>query len=154
MWYHLSYPRMVVLITSYYKGKDNVMTVAWHTPLSFNPPLFGILVGKTRFSHMLIKKSKEFGVNFINKKLEKQMLICGTISGKTKDKFKEAKLTRKKAKFISTPLIKEAVAWFECKVVKEIEIGDHTLFVGKILNWEEIKKGRIFQKSGKKFIFI
>jgi flavin reductase (DIM6/NTAB) family NADH-FMN oxidoreductase RutF len=145
---------MVVLITSQYKEKDNIMTVAWHSPLSFNPPLFGIAIGKTRFSHNLIKKSKEFGVNFIDRKLEKAMLICGSISGRGKDKFKEAKLTRKKAKYISAPLIKEAVAWLECKVVKTIDVGDHTFFVGEVLGWEEKGKERIFQKFGRKFLTL
>jgi len=109
---------MVILITSKYKEKDNVMTAAWHSPISFDPSLYAIVIGKEGFSHELIEKSKEFGVNFVDSKIKKKVLCCGRISGKDRDKFKFCGLTRKKSKKIKAPLVEEAVAWYECKVIE------------------------------------
>lgn len=37
------------------------------------------------------------------------------------------------AKFIKPPLIEDAVANFECKVVSQLDTGDHTIFVGEVV---------------------
>ena len=58
------YPRQVILVTSRaevksrfstkHEKKDNIMTLSWHTPLSFNPELYAIIIGKSRFSYQLV----------------------------------------------------------------------------------------------------
>ena len=145
---------MVVLITSKYKEKDNIMVAAWHSPISFDPPLYAIAIGKDKFSHSLIKKSGEFGVNFVDSKIEEAVLCCGRTSGKDKDKFESCSLTRKKAEKIKAPLVEEAVAWYECRVVDESDTGDHTLFIGEVLSWQEKRKGRLYHKSGNEFVSL
>jgi flavin reductase (DIM6/NTAB) family NADH-FMN oxidoreductase RutF len=118
-------------------------------PVSFNPKLYAIAVGKTRFSCEMIKKSKAFVVNFIPFELKKEVLVCGTKSGMHVDKFKEAKLTKEEASSVDCPMIKEALGYMECEVVDEIEAGDHIIFIGKILNSDVKKEGeRLMQKAG------
>jgi flavin reductase (DIM6/NTAB) family NADH-FMN oxidoreductase RutF len=51
-------PRQTILLTCRWKGRDNIMTLDWHTPLSFDPMLYAVSIGKTRFSLNLVKKSK------------------------------------------------------------------------------------------------
>jgi len=63
----------------------------------------------------------------------KEVLYCGTHSGRDVDKFKETGLVAVPAKNVRPPLIEECVANFECRVVGEIETGDHTIFVGEIV---------------------
>ena len=40
--YGLFEPRPVVLLTTWHKGIANVMTMAWHTTMEFEPPLVGL----------------------------------------------------------------------------------------------------------------
>ncbi len=135
-------PRQVVLVTcreemnilGKKEVKDNIITIAWHMPVSFDPPLYAISVGKTRFSCEIIKKSKAFAVNFISFELKNQALFCGTKSGIHIDKFKEAELTKEECKNLDCPRIKEALAYIECEVTNEIDAGDHIIFIGKIIN--------------------
>ncbi len=115
------------------EGKPNIITIAWSIPLSMSPPLVAISVGKTRYSHQLIKNTKEFVINIPSKGLAKQATICGSLSGRTVDKFKRSGLTPEPARCVKPPLIKECIAHLECQLVNEIETGDHTLFVGKVL---------------------
>ncbi len=138
-------PRQTILVTTRYKEKDNIITLDWHMPVSFFPPLYAIAVGKTRFSHNLIKKSKVFVVNFMPFELKEKVLFCGRNSGRNMDKFKEAKLEKEESEKIDCPRLKDAIAFLECKVVKEIDAGDHTIFIGEILNHKlKIKEKRVF----------
>jgi flavin reductase (DIM6/NTAB) family NADH-FMN oxidoreductase RutF len=148
----LTNPRQIILVTSRAKGKDNIITLDWHTPLSFEPMLYAICVGKNRFSLELIRKSKVFVVNFMAKDFEKEILFCGRNSGKEIDKFKETGFEKEESKIINCPRIKQALGYLECKVEKEIEAGDHILFLAKVLKSELKKKEkRLFHLFGDKF---
>lgn len=138
-------PRQTVLVTSRAKTeifgkeieKDNIITVDWHTPISFNPEIYGIAIGKTRFSHELIKKSRSFVINFMPFEKQKDVLFCGRNSGKTIDKFKKTDLTKEEAETIDCPIVGECVAFLECELIQELELGDHTFFIGKILRKQQ-----------------
>lgn len=60
-------------------------------------------------------------------------LFCGRISGRDCDKFKEANLTPQPPRKINTPIIKECIAHLECKLHSQFTTGDHTIFVGEIV---------------------
>ena len=106
----------------------------WHTPLSFNPMMYAISIGKTSYSLELIKKSKVFVVNFMSKDYEKQVLFCGRHSGRDFDKFAQTGLIKEEAEKINCPRIKETLGFLECKVLQEIEVGDHILFIAEVVN--------------------
>ncbi|MBW2984503.1 flavin reductase family protein [Candidatus Woesearchaeota archaeon] len=145
----LTSPRQTILVTSRYSGKDNIIALSWHAPVSFTPELYAIMVGHTRFSHDLIKNSKVFCVNFMSIEHEKEVLACGTSSGRSSDKFEKAGLTKGESEKIDCPRIKEALGYLECKVVNAVKAGDHTIFVGEVVNSESKKKGkRILQDNG------
>ena len=122
-------------------------------PLSFGPMMYAISIGKTRFSLELIKKAKCFVINFMSKDFEKEIIYCGYHSGRNVDKFKETGLEKEEAEKINCPRIKQAIGWFECKVVQEIEVGDHILFIAEIVNAGLKEKGakRLFHLWGKNF---
>jgi flavin reductase (DIM6/NTAB) family NADH-FMN oxidoreductase RutF len=66
-------------------------------------------------------------------KILKETLFCGRRSGRNYDKFKEASLTPSPAKKVKPPIIKECVAHVECKLHSQFAAGDHTIFVGEIV---------------------
>ncbi len=124
----------VVLVSMRLKEKLNIVTIAWHAPVSKNPPLLAICVARSHFSSELITESKEFVVNIPSSELIDEVKLCGSFSGRDRDKFKEAKLNTLDAEKVSAPLIKECIAHIECKVGNIYEIGDHNLFVGEVLS--------------------
>jgi flavin reductase (DIM6/NTAB) family NADH-FMN oxidoreductase RutF len=156
-------PGEVVLVTSHYKGKNNVLTVAWHTPVAHNPPMVGIAIKKNRYSHQLIKEEKEFVMNIPDITLLEIVKFCGSVSGREVNKFKEMELTISLSKTINSPRIEECIGWLECKVITSVECGTHTFFIGKIMcsevrkemweenYWKEDVK-LIHHLGGKKFI--
>jgi len=132
--------------------KDNLFVLDWHMQTSFEPFLFAISVGKTRFSHQLIKESRVFAVNFMQYSLKDKVLYCGRRSGEHIDKFNEAGLTKQEAETIDCCRVKESLAFIECEVMQEIETGDHTIFVAKVTKQEEKEPGkRLFHLGGDNF---
>ncbi len=156
----LTDPRQVVLVSSRAEMdilgkkilKDNIITIAWHMPVSFEPNLYAVSIGKTRFSCGMIKKSKAFVVNFVPFSMQKEAVICGTKSGMHVDKFDEAKLKKEDAKSVDCARIKGALAYIECEVVNEVDAGDHIIFIGKVLSSEIKKNGKRLFQNEKSFI--
>jgi len=132
----LNGPRQVVLVTCRHKGRDNIITLAWHMPTSFSPSLYAISIGKSRFSHDLVSNSGVFCVNFMSAEHKNGIEVCGSVSGADTDKFKASGFDKEGCETIDCPRIKQALGFLECKVISSAETGDHTIFVGEILNSE------------------
>jgi flavin reductase (DIM6/NTAB) family NADH-FMN oxidoreductase RutF len=75
----------------------------------------------------------EFVVAFPGEKMRDAVALCGSTSGKYIDKFDEAHLTQVRAKRVSSPLVLEAAANIECKVLSYTNAGDHTVVIGEIV---------------------
>jgi len=132
--YRLLHPMHTVLVSCVGKtGKPNVLPLAWAMPTSHDPPLVAISMGLNRYSHALIEETKEFVINLPTGDIVNETLACGRISGKTIDKFSETGLTPLPAKKVKAPIIKECVAHLECKLHSQFKTGDHTVFVGEII---------------------
>ncbi len=127
------YPLRTYLVVSGVE-KPNVMTADWVVPLSFDPPLLGVAVGHTRHTHGLIREYREFVIAVPTLELLRDVWIAGTVSGRKGDKLDKLSITLMKSEKVRVPSIKECQANLECKLVKEVEVGDHTFFVGEIVN--------------------
>lgn len=133
--YHLLHPKMAFFLTSVSKkGKPNVMTCAWATPLSEEPPIVIVCVAKEAYTAELIKKTKEFVINIPTKELLKALWICGKTSGRDTDKFDKAGLKINKAKKVKSPIIAGCAGYIECKLLKAVEAGECYAFFGKVLS--------------------
>ncbi|MCK4477474.1 flavin reductase family protein [Candidatus Bathyarchaeota archaeon] len=132
--YKFLHPMHTVLVTCIGKaGKANIITLAWVMPASINPPLVAISVKPTRHSHGLVREAREFVVNIPTMKIVQETLFCGRRSGENCDKFKETKLTPLQAKTVEPPIIEECIAHLECKLEQTFTTGDHTIFVGRVV---------------------
>jgi flavin reductase (DIM6/NTAB) family NADH-FMN oxidoreductase RutF len=127
----------IALISVHHEGVTNAMTAAWNTPTSFQPPLINISIGTTRFTHDLIMGSKEFAINILSSDQMDLAVYCGNISGREVDKFKEQNIPTRKAKIIGAPLINGCAANIECKLHSYFLTGDHTVFVGETVAYDE-----------------
>ena len=135
--YHLMHPKMTFFLTSISKdGKPNVMTCAWATPVSEEPPIVLVCVSKESYTAELIRESKEFVINIPSKRLLKALWICGRISGRDEDKFKRAGLKYRDAKVVKPPLVDNCLSYIECKLWKGIEAGECYAFFGKVMHAE------------------
>ncbi|MDP8216303.1 MAG: flavin reductase family protein [Candidatus Kaelpia imicola] len=123
----------VILVTSHFRGINNIVTLSWQMPLSSKPRLFALSVSRKHFSNKLIKRSKELTINVPGRNLIKEVHFCGSYTGKRVNKFDKTGLTPTAADFIAAPLIEECFANIECKVCNMYNVGDHTLFIAEAL---------------------
>ena len=52
-------PGPVVLVSSTYKGKQNIMTMGWHTVMEFSPSLIGCIIAESNHSYEMVRGSGE-----------------------------------------------------------------------------------------------
>jgi flavin reductase (DIM6/NTAB) family NADH-FMN oxidoreductase RutF len=109
------------------------MTVAWHSSISFKPPLYGIAVSPKRFTYQLITESREFGINFIPSEKASLAAAIGGTSGQQMDKFERFNIKKEKPVKTAAPILKDAYATYECKLVDSKPYGDHMWIVGEIV---------------------
>ncbi|MBN2565235.1 MAG: flavin reductase family protein [Candidatus Eisenbacteria bacterium] len=122
-----------VLASCRHGGKSNLITLAWTTCVSADPPMIAVAIAPVRFSHGLISRSGEFVLNVPSSDLLPAVWHCGTISGRDGDKFASSGLTEAPASMLDVPLVAECFAHIECRVAAAPVLGDHTLFVGEIM---------------------
>ena len=127
------YPKVAVIVTASARGRDDAMTAAWHSSISIKPPLYGIAIAPNRFTYQLITESREFGINFVP--LEKASLaaVIGGTSGQEMNKFERFNIEKEKPVKTTTPILKDAYAAYECKLVDSKPYGDHLWIVGEIV---------------------
>ena len=133
-WYYVLYPRPVIVISASADGHESAMAASWCSPISRNPPLVMVSIAPTRYTYELIRKSNEFAINVLDYRYYKEVNFLGTVSGRDySNKIERAKLHKTRAKKIKAPVISESTAVLECKLHKEIPMGDHVLVVGMVI---------------------
>lgn len=124
------YPGTVALVTVRHAGTRNVMSAGWHTALSADPPLYGVLIGRERATHPLVSASGRFALNFLRASFARAVQGAGVLSlSDGTDKFAALKLTED----ADEPLaLREAYLTYLCDVHDVVVTGDHGLFVGRV----------------------
>ena len=127
------FPVPAALLVSGTGETANLMTVSWIGIVSSAPPTIGVSLYKNRYSLELIRKNHEFTVNLPSAKHFREVDYCGLTTGRKRNKFKDIGFTPLPSSVINTPIIQECPYNIECKVTREIELGDYILILGEIL---------------------
>ncbi len=132
--HYLLHPQSTFLVTCCdAEAEPNIITIAWLMPVSVIPPLLALSIKPTRYSYGLIHANGEFVVNVGSLELAQPALFCGRRSGQNVNKFAETGLTPGKAKFVRPPIIQECLAHLECKLIQDIQTGDHHILTAEVL---------------------
>ena len=155
MFNDIMYPRQTVLVCAGSGEKSNLAAVDWAMPVSEKPPIVAISLHSGSLTLDLICSSMEFVIAIPTEKMRDAVLLCGTTSGKYIDKFSESGLTPVKAKKVTAPLVLEAAANLECRVLSYNSTGDHSIVIGEVVEEhlpkdEKIEEPLLFNKGGKK----
>ena len=113
----------VLLASAGRDRKPNVMAIGWGTiGVIWQRPVFIVLVRPSRYTFRLIQETGDFTVNVAPAALIETVTYCGTVSGRDHDKFKERRLTAFPTKNVTSPIIKECLINFECKVIHKNDL--------------------------------
>ena len=120
----------VTVVTAKHQNQQYGMTVNSFTSISLEPPLVSLVLRRLTHTHDLVEKSGEFAVTIL---AADQKELSDRFAGKfpeIKDRF-EGVPTEKLA--LDIPLLKGGLAYFNCKIVNSIPVGENTLFVAEVI---------------------
>jgi flavin reductase (DIM6/NTAB) family NADH-FMN oxidoreductase RutF len=113
--------------------RRNGMTINWVTQVSFDPKLMGVAVEREAFTHELVADGGVFSLNLVAeddraivRKFTKPVdvdLAAHTLNGFP---FHDGTT--------GAPVLDQAVAFLDCEVRQAVELGDHTLFLGEVVD--------------------
>ena len=113
--------------------RRNGMTINWVTQVSFDPKWIGVSIEQTAVTHELIEAGGCFGLSLID--LEDRAIV------RKFTKPVEVDLTAKTLngipyveKVTGAPILSQAVAYVDCAVRETVSVGDHTLFIGEVMD--------------------
>jgi flavin reductase (DIM6/NTAB) family NADH-FMN oxidoreductase RutF len=128
-------PSGLYIVGSTDKGdRRNGMTLNWATQLSFDPKWLGVGVEHGAFTHELITAGGVFALCIIDRedraivrKFTKPVDV--DLAAHTLNEF--ANFDRPAT---GAPVLAQSVAYVECEVRQTVEIGNHSLFLGEVVN--------------------
>src|SRR5262249_29648930 len=126
-------PGPVVLVSSAFEDRRNIMTMGWHTVMEFTPSLVGCVIAAGNHSFDLVRRSRECVINLPATELTDEVVGIGNSSGAEIDKFAAFNLTPERARRVNAPLIRECYANFECKLSDGALIDKYNFFIFEVV---------------------
>ncbi|MFH0844315.1 MAG: flavin reductase family protein [Pseudomonadota bacterium] len=122
-------PYGIYVLTSRFGERINGMVASWVSQISYDPPLLMVAVHPNRYSHELIKKSGHFTLHLISR--NQKGLISRFKGSDPRAKFDTLSWTEGKTE---CPILLECIGHMECVVKESYSPGNHTLFIGEIVD--------------------
>jgi flavin reductase (DIM6/NTAB) family NADH-FMN oxidoreductase RutF len=134
----------------------NTMTIGWAAiGYVWRKPIMMVAVRLSRHTFSIIENAEDFTVSIPSSDMKKEIMFCGTKSGRDYDKFKECDLQISDSQKVVTPIIKIPGLHYECKIVYKSAMDPeylnkdydttlypekdyHTLYFGEIMDCYEI----------------
>ncbi len=119
------------IMTAASQGEIAAGAVNWLSQASFKPPLVMAAVKSGSRLHELIEKSRGFVVNILRedqKSVAEAFFAPSKVEGTTINGYRFEPAPRTGA-----PILIDLPAWFEVLVTDVVKRGDHTIFVGEVV---------------------
>lgn len=135
--YSISYG--IYIVSSKKEGRLNGQIANTVFQTTSEPATIAVCINKENLTHEFITESKVFAVSVLEQETDMKFIgRFGFKSGRDGDKFEGVNY---KIGVTGSPVIMEnTLAFIEAEVIMEMDAGTHTLFIGKVVGAENIKK--------------
>lgn len=120
----------------------NGMTANWLSQVSFEPRLVAVAVESDAHTHGLINQGRAFSVNILeggdNSNGFALMEQFTKPQEQTGDKLGNIAYYTAAT---GAPILRDAIAWLDCELHDVITTGDHTLFIGRVVDGGSHREG-------------
>jgi len=126
-------PAGIYLLGSAANGRRNLMTHNLAMQVATEPKLLAVSVRADALTHELVQEGRVFSLCFLNR--QDRALVRG-FTKPASEGPEPGMLGGVAVRVGSTgaPVLAQAAAWLECEVRDELVLGDHTLFVGEVVD--------------------
>jgi len=128
----LIYPMPALLVGANVDDKPNFMAVAWGGIANSEPPMISVAIRHQRYTLRGIRQNLTFSVNVPSIDMVRETDYCGLTSGSKVNKVEVCQFKVFYGKLDNAPLIEQCPINLECKVVHILDLGSHSLIVGRI----------------------
>jgi flavin reductase (DIM6/NTAB) family NADH-FMN oxidoreductase RutF len=128
----------VTIITTRLGDDLHGMTANAVTSLSLDPLLVLVCVDKTADTHDILAKAGVFAVNILNKD---QSEISDRFAKKEFDGAHGLEDLPHTFAVTGAPILEGSIAYLDCRTVTEHHGGDHTIFIGEVVEAKELDDG-------------
>ena len=123
----------IYVLTTAHKETINGMIASWVSMISYEPPLIMAAIHPNRYSHRLLEKSGCFALNILS---QHQKDYLSRFKGPDPN-AKFAGINFKMGK-TGSPILSDCIGYLECKIAEHYKPGNHTLFIGEIVDAESL----------------
>ncbi len=153
----------VMILSCRREARVNMMAVSWLSWISTCPPLLGVSISPSCFSHDIIRETGDFVLNVPNAEMIPTVHQVGTTTGRSVDKMRVFDLVTVWGRTVKALTLSYAIGVLECQVTDFRKIGDHTFFIAKVLyaavdetawedgHWSE-SAGLVYYLGGDKYL--
>ncbi|HUU08851.1 MAG TPA: flavin reductase family protein [Dehalococcoidales bacterium] len=105
------------------------------------PPTVAVSINQNNLTHQFIKQSRVFSAAALCEATPLSFIgHFGFKSGRDIDKLKDVNYKIGKTK--APVVIDNAVAYLEAKVIQEVDVGTHTIFIGEVIDADILTEDR------------
>jgi len=128
------------IVTSKDGNRLNGQIVNTVIQVTSDPPRVAVIINKKNLTHELISNSQVFASCIIDESVTMKFIgLFGFKSGRDINKFESVKY---KIGITGSPMVLEyALSALEARVVSQIDLGTHTIFIADVVNTEIFKEG-------------
>ncbi len=126
-------PAPVTIIGTAAAGRLAGLTAAWVMRASHEPPLLVVAVGHERHTHAVLAEATDFSVTLLREGQVAEARLFGLASGRERDKWAEVEHDLLPG---GVPALRHGVARYLCRIADRFPAGDHTLYVGRVIQAE------------------
>lgn len=120
------FPTGVCIITTLYQNQPFGFTANSFTSVSLSPSLISFCLDKKAFSLKAFEHSEYFIVNIL---AENQFAVANKFARSGVEKFVGTDYAVNNRQI---PIISDSISYLECKNYKNIDCGDHIIFIGLV----------------------
>jgi len=129
------------VVSSNHGGKLNGQIANTVFQVTAEPPLMAVSLNCQNYTNELIKGSQKFSISVLSEGTPLTMIgTFGFKCGRQVDKFSGMKYELCSSG--NPKLFDHSLAHFDLEVVQIVELGTHTLFIGKVVEAEVLAEGR------------
>ena len=124
--------RPVFLVGANVDDKPNLMAVGACGVANVEPPMISVAIRHGRYTLKGIRQNMTFSVNVPSIDLVRETDYCGIKSGAKVNKVEDCQFNVFYGKLNNAPLIEQCPINHECKVMYILNLGSHSLIIGRI----------------------
>lgn len=121
---------VTVVTTRAADGSPVGFTANSFTSVSLDPPLLLVCLSNTLNCLDAFERTESFAVNILS---ANQQDVSNTFAAYDGDRFEQISHHGGKT---TSPLLDNCSAWFDCQVHQRVAAGDHTIYIGRILDYQ------------------